>query len=333
MTTGSGRPRVLILRALGLGDAITGIPALRGLRRRWRTAALTIACPAPIGAWLRDLGLVDDVLPTTGLPELTWTGSRPEVAVNLHGCGPRSHRLLQTLGPDTLVAFRCEAAGVHQGPTWRADEHEVDRWLRLVNASGRVAEVEDLRLRPRDGNRRPQGPVVIHPGAAASSRCWPASRWACVASALARDHEVVVTGTAAEAEICADVARDPRVIDRCGLDDLHGLTRLVGAACVVLSGDTGVAHLATALATPSVTLFGPVAPAVWGPRLDADLHRTLWSPIAAGVPGGSTPLADLLRPGDPHGTELDPRLERIGVADVLDAVAGLPPVRRPAPGT
>ena len=85
-----------------------------------------------------------------------------------------------------------------------------------------------------------------------------------------------------------------------------------------------MAHLATAFGTPSVTLFGPVSPALWGPRVDGDLHRVLWR-------GGPQDL----RPGNPHGDDVDQRLAAIGVAEVIEeaerllrdaqAVRGAPP--------
>jgi ADP-heptose:LPS heptosyltransferase len=73
----------------------------------------------------------------------------------------------------------------------------------------------------------------------------------------------------------------------------------------VLSADTGIAHLATALGTPSVVLFGPTSPARWGPPADRPQHRALW----AG------------RHGDPNGATPDPGLLRLEPRDVLEAIA------------
>ncbi|POX35876.1 glycosyl transferase, partial [Streptomyces sp. Ru73] len=77
----------------------------------------------------------------------------------------------------------------------------------------------------------------------------------------------------------------------------------IAQAAVLISGDTGTAHLATAHATPSVTLFGPVPPRLWGPP-PSERHTALWHPGP---------------PGDPHGTEPDPLLLRIGVEEVVEA--------------
>ncbi|MGP4003876.1 glycosyltransferase family 9 protein, partial [Streptomyces sp. 8N706] len=90
------------------------------------------------------------------------------------------------------------------------------------------------------------------------------------------------------------------------------LAALVAGARAVVVGDTGLAHLATALGTPSAVLFGPVAPRLWGPP-PAPRHHVLWHPDS-----------DEPRPGDAHGDRPDERLLRITVAEVLAAVEQLP---------
>jgi hypothetical protein len=200
---------VLVLRALGLGDAVTGIAPLRGVRRRWPDREVVLAAPIGIGRWLRDLGLVDAWLPYDGLASpldspLGWPrDARGHVAVNLHGRGPQSHRLLQATRPDELVAFSCNESGFTSGPSWCEDEHEVHRWCRLVSEAGGPCGPDDLRL-DRAGD---DGTVVVHPGAASASRRWPARRWAAVARALVQAGEkVVVTGGPGERALCREVA-------------------------------------------------------------------------------------------------------------------------------
>ena len=304
---------VLVLRALGLGDALTAVPALRALRRAFPPRRLVLAAPAGIGRWLVTTGVTDGVLDVAGLGDaaaLHRLDGAPEVAVDLHGRGPQSHRLLQMLGAARLLAFRCPEAGHLTGPEWDPDEHEVDRWLRLAAWAGGDGSPQDLRLQP-PGPRSDH--VVIHPGAAHPSRQWPAERWAAVARALRADgHRIVVTGGPGEEALVDAVADGVDADVLAGRQDLHGLARTVGTAALLLSGDTGVAHLATAFGTSSVTLFGPVSPALWGPRIDAHLHVALWTGDPA-VP----------RPGEAEGAALDARLAAIDVGGVLDAARDL----------
>jgi ADP-heptose:LPS heptosyltransferase len=316
---------VLVLRALGLGDALTAVAPLRGVRRAWPDRRLLLAAPAGIGSWLVDLGVIDAVLPTEGLrPD--WLDRAPgwpggHLAVNLHGRGPRSHRLLQRTRPEQLVAFGCPQAG-HVGPPWRADEHEVRRWCRLVRQAGGGCGPEDLRLAAAGPVGGRSGHVVLHPGAAAQARRWPVDRWGEVARRfVATGRTVLLTGSAAEEDLCARVvASAPGARSLAGELELAELAELVGAARLLVCGDTGVAHLGTALGTPSVLLFGPTPPHWWGPLLDPERHTVLWHGQGS---------------GDPHADRVDPALEAIGVDEVWQAALGQlasEPVRRPASG-
>jgi ADP-heptose:LPS heptosyltransferase len=333
MNGGGDEEPVLVLRALGLGDGLTGIPALRGLRRALPGRPLVLAAPAGIGGWLRRLGAVDDVIELPDLedlPAMDWAGrygAPPDLAVDLHGCGPRSQDLLTLHRPRRLVSFRCPASGRLDGPGWDQDENEVHRWCRLVrHAFGAPCGPEDLLLPPPGPPPLgPPGYVVVHPGAAAESRRWPPERFAqLVAALVARGLRVVLTGDAAERERCAGIAAggaSSAVTDLSGRLDLDGLAAVVAGAGLVISGDTGVAHLATAYRRPSVLLFGPTPPHRWGPAVDTDLHRVLWhgSQLAPGYVG------------DPHGATVDPALALVTVDEVWTAAAGLldrPPVAR-----
>jgi hypothetical protein len=106
-------------------------------------------------------GAVDRLLPTAELAPVPWTGPPPDVAVDLHGNGTASMRLLEALHPGRLVAFADPA-----GPQWRADEHERSRWCRLVSESfGVPADPCDLLLAWPPMRPVVEGAVVVHVGA------------------------------------------------------------------------------------------------------------------------------------------------------------------------
>ncbi|WP_082948501.1 glycosyltransferase family 9 protein [Mycolicibacterium elephantis] len=302
---------VLVLRALGLGDLLTGIPALRGLRRAFPDAHLVLATPKRFTDLAMLSGAVDEVHPTPGLGRLAPLRDPPALAVNLHGSGPESLADLFALHPRAVLSHRHSAYPSVDGPPWRADLHEVDRWCGLMAWAGIQCDPADLTIaRPPGQPERFSSAVVIHPGAAFGARRWPADRFAAVAAALHdRGHDVVVTGDRGEVELArsvADMAGLPRSRVLAGTLGLLELVALIGDCRLLICGDTGVGHIATATATPSVLLFGPTPPSRWGPR-GAGPHIAVWA--------GDK--------GDPHAEDPDPGLLLITVSRVLEASQNL----------
>lgn len=304
---------LVILRALGLGDVLTAFPALRALAVAFPHHRRVLAMPRDLAPVAMLSGAIHEVLDARPL-EAIRPAPTVDVAVNLHGRGPISHRVLLALRPARLIAFAHPAIPqTHGGPTWRADEHEVARWCRLLAEHGIASDPSrlDLDLPPGPVAREAVGATLLHPGAAHQARRWPADRWAAVARAeLAAGRRVVLTGGAHEVSLTHDVATRaglPASAVLAGTTDVVDLARLVKVAGRVACGDTGVAHLATALRTPSVVLFGPTAPSRWGPPSDRSIHRVLWTG----------------RHGSPNAARVDPGLLRISPAAVIEALDDL----------
>ncbi|MBV9092104.1 MAG: glycosyltransferase family 9 protein [Mycobacteriaceae bacterium] len=280
VTLGDPAGTVLVLRALGLGDLLTGIPALRGLRRAFPAAWVVLATRADLAPLAKFCGAVDDVVPTAGLGELRWDGPSPELAVNLHGSGPESIADLIITRPKLVISHRNPSYPDLCGPPWRDEVHEVDRWCGLLGSAGISCDPEDLGLGRPAGYPYRRDVVVIHPGAAYPSRRWPAERFAQVAAALhSSGHGVVVTGSLAEKELAETVARQAGVAQSAVLAgelDVLGMVALITDCRLLICGDTGVGHIATATGTPSVLLFGPTPPSRWGPR-GRGRHVAVWA--------------------------------------------------------
>lgn len=296
------RPTALVLRALGLGDLLTGLPAFALLRAALPEHRIVLACPPVLEPLVRLAGTVDETTPAHELTPLHAAPRHAELAIDLHGNGPESRRLLLATEPRRLIAFE------HDGLRWDPDEHEVARWCRLV--------VEGLHLpapipypsvvgalpQPPD-TRMPAGLTLLHCGAKSAARRWPAERFAALAIVLAaHGHEVAITAGPAERDLARAIATAAGVAV---LDDLTllELAAVVARARLVICGDTGVGHVATNYATPSVLLFGPVSPRLWGPP-PTPRHQVLWH----GAGGG-----------DPHGDRPDPALLAITVGEVVQA--------------
>ena len=306
----AGRPLLFVLRALGLGDFLVGVPAYRALRRAFPDHELRLVTTAGVAPLADLVGGIDSVAPAQGPDGFAAPERAVDIAVNLHGKGPQSTAALGALHPRRLIGFGGDSGTLapRWDDGWAASERE--RWTQLLAASGIAADPLELALNRPDAVSPAPGSIVVHPGAAYGSRRWPAGHFAEAAQTLyAAGHHVVVTGAATE----VGLAR--RIVERVGLPapsllagrtDIVELAALVADARLVVCGDTGPAHLASAYATPSVVLFGPTPPTRWGPPANRR-HVALWP--------------SLLRrtPPDPWGTAIDPVLAAIGVDDVTAA--------------
>ncbi len=296
------RPTILVLRALGLGDFLTGLPALALLRRARPDDRIVLAAPRHFAGLAYLTGSVDRLVAAHELDPIWDPPLRPELAIDLHGNGPESRQLLLACSPRRMIAFGSS------GAAWRPSEHEVARWCRLIAEDLPAPGIEYPSVVgalpvPPDVSV-PAGSTVVHVGAKSRARRWPAARFVEVARELrSGGHRVLVTGRGAEAPEAKAVAAQAGIDSATELT-LEELCALVSAARLVISGDTGVGHLASNYSTPSVVLFGPVSPAIWGPPAQGP-HVVLWH-------GDGT--------GDPHGRTTDPALMRIGVGEVLAAV-------------
>lgn len=302
----TSRPTLVVLRALGLGDFLTAVPAIRAIARAFPAHYRVLAAPEYLAPLVRLCGGIDEVVDAAPLAPLRRDLHNADVAVNLHGRGPQSHRILLDSNPRRIIAFaNSEIEQTQSFPQWRPDEHEIDRWCRLLRESGIPADVNDLEIAAPRGDARSRGAIVMHPGAASESRRWPTDRWVELCTRLLHEgHRIVMTGSAAEFRRCRFIAKAAHMtIDAvlAGQTDLEDLACIVASARAIVCGDTGMAHIATALRTPSVVLFGPTSPRYWGPPANRPYHRVIWRGIL----------------GDPHAPYVDPGLASITVDEVL----------------
>lgn len=302
------RPQLLVLRALALGDLLVAVPALHALRRAFPEHRLLYAAPEWLAGAVRLVGGFE-LLPMSSLEApLPLQPGEVDIAVNLHGRGPQSSDVLHALGARTVLQHR---GSYGEGPEWIEDMHERERWTRLLQWHGIDADPRECGLLPPPVPTDFPGATVIHVGAAFASRLWPADRFAQVARHLsAGGHQVVLTGSAPERDRALEVCRLaglPATAVVAGSLDLPAFAACVARARLVISADTGAAHLASAYARPSIVLFGPVGPERWGPP--SGPHVVLTRPE--------------LRRGDPFADSPDPALLAVSAADVLAAAERL----------
>ena len=308
--------RVAVFRALpGLGDFLCAVPALRALRAGGPDLEITlIGLPVNAGLAERFGRYVDRFVAFPGFPGLpeqepdvralpaflqAMHGERFDLAIQMHGSGELTNKVVELLGAARTAGY-ARAGQMPSGDgrwlPWRDEDAEIRRWLRLMAQLGWASEDASLEF-PVDpagdreldqlvANVEPMRTalsgryVCIHPGASVRARRWPAARFAQVADELAaRGYAVVVTGSADEADVAQAVVEAMRApaVSVAGLTSLDALAVLLRRSSLLVSNDTGIAHLADALRVPSVVVFRDSSIRRWGP-LDRTLHRVSRGP-------------------------------------------------------
>lgn len=337
--------RIVVLRALMLGDTMCAVPALRALRRAWPEACISLLGLPASRELVSRLGCVDRWLPFPGWPGLPeqpvdvhalpdfisrMQAAQWDLAVQLHGSGQLTNPLISLFAARHTAGLRAEGGFAPEPAlfcTWPDQGSEVQRllaWCRhldLPTDDGRLefplqpGDDEALRLAwPAWGHGPPY--ACLHAGAQLASRRWPVERFAGVAQAL---HDmglaVVLTGTAAERPLVDRLSallqtRGVPHVDLAGATTLWTLGSLLRNARVLVCNDTGVSHVAAALGTPSVVVSCGSDAARWAPA-DTARHRVLAAPAAC------RPCAHADCPVG-HGCAL-----ALGVADVVHTLHDL----------
>ena len=280
--------RIAVLRANGLGDFLEATPALRALAKGFPSAEITLLTLPWLHGFLTGrypyLHRVEAVpcyrgihSPGRGDPppaesaESFFARMRArhfDLAVQMHGGGADSNPFVAALGARHTLGLRATGSPpLEHNLRYVYYQNEVLRYLELVGLLGVPWDglQTDLPVLESDRARlaavwRPAGApyAVVHPGAGDARRRWPAERFARVAEHLRRRGlEVVLTGRADEQQVIEAVKAGcaERVVDLSGQLDLGAMAALVAGAALVVSNDTGPAHMAYALDTPAVIIF------------------------------------------------------------------------------
>jgi ADP-heptose:LPS heptosyltransferase len=221
-----------------------------------------------------------------------WRKDRPDLAINFEG-DIRSHALMWATGAARRVGFDMAGGGplLTERVVYDPRAHVTANCLRLVaRACNRpeadvvlepapLAIPEHLRIdalrrlgtMPATPDGRPRPFVGVHPSAGRLVKQWAPAAFSRAALELARRHQAVIVLTGSDEdrpvveEVKAGLPQDVTVIDLTGQLDLVQLAAVLERMQLLLSVDTGPMHLAAAVGTPVVGVFGPSDPRRWGP--------------------------------------------------------------------
>jgi lipopolysaccharide heptosyltransferase II len=298
-------PRVLFIRLGGIGDMLVALPMLATFADRYPEAVITIACERRNSSVL-DLApfahqrLVVNRQPIRFLRQLR--GKAYDIVIDTEQFHYFSGVFAWLSGAAARVGFninpRRNALYTHLVP-YAVCGHEADQFMALLASLGitpegeappalqvdRLSTLEQIRPELKSLT----APfAVLHPGASTRYKQWGFAHFARVARALHEQHgfSVVLTGDAGDAEICnAVLCAEPTtpMLSLAGRLPLVDVARLFAQASIFVGTDSGLAHLAAALDTPSVVLFGSTDPGKWGARGKRHRvvrHRLSCSPCA-----------------------------------------------------
>lgn len=302
--------RVVIFRALQLGDMLCAVPALRALRKVLPRAHIAlVGLPWAADFVRRYAQYVDEFIAFPGHPDFPeqvvqphllaefYSGMRArrfDLAIQLHGSGPQSNFITRAFGARFLIGHGSPARVPNERFTPYPEQGaEPQRLLALLAAYGvpsahtelefPVTEADRLEL-ARSGliSEVGQAPYIcIHPGARLRDKCWHPARFAQVADRIAAEFgvRIVLTGSANEADLTAAVTSYMRapVIDAASALSVGAMAAIFERSRLLVANDTGVSHIAAGLRLPSVIIFTKADMERWAP-MDRHLHRCLWDP-------------------------------------------------------
>jgi ADP-heptose:LPS heptosyltransferase len=303
-----------VFRALQLGDMLCAVPALRALRHAVPQARITLVALPWAAQFAQRFGAyVDEFVAFPGHPllpeqpvrqnELTafytdMCGRKLSFALQLHGSGDISNEIVTGFGAQAMAGYTSGDPVCTEGTVllpYPQTGAEPERLLDLVEKLGAPRSGDELEFplsRDDHDELRESGVaeglapgtyICIHPGARHRDKCWPPERFAEVADRLADEFGlgVVLTGSAAEAELAAQVAAHMRnkAVDAAAPISIGAMAALMNGARLLVCNDTGVSHIAAGLKLKSVVIFSKADIARWAP-LDRHNHRCIWDPDA-----------------------------------------------------
>jgi lipopolysaccharide heptosyltransferase I len=290
-------PRILIVKLSSFGDVLHALPTLEALRTVYPTGHLTWLVEAAYAPLLEDHPALDRVWPAPRLrPGRILRGGNPtllyrllrrlraehfDLIIDLQGLLKSAvwvalARGARKVGYDRTREGSYRVLSERVAPFER-EAHAVRRYLNLAHYLGAWPAPPRFRLGLGDrldvSNLLPDQAgrdlVVLHPGARWPSKLWSASSWARLGDRLSRESRLAlaITGSAADQELAAAILQEMQepVLNLTGRTSLAELAAVLRRARLAVTTDTGALHLAAALGTRTVALFGPTAPWRTGP--------------------------------------------------------------------
>lgn len=284
--------RILVIRPGGMGDMILLQPMLKSLRQHYPAAEIDLVCekrnqeiPALAGVSVRVL--LYDVHPFQVIGELR--RRRYDVAIDTE----QFHYFSAVMAILSRAAIRI---GFKISPgrntlythlvNYDLEGYEAGEFMRLLTPLGiQDQAVVQGSLTVLGGGLVQSQSIIVHVGASSRYKHWSFGNFVEMLkrlSASAVTGDIILAGGGGEKRLAEGIARDSGLGNRvkvlAGQLTIQQTAELIGHATLFIGGDSGLAHLAVALGTPTVVMFGPSDHKKWG--VDSPGHAVVRKPLA-----------------------------------------------------
>ncbi|HEX6982683.1 MAG TPA: glycosyltransferase family 9 protein [Balneolaceae bacterium] len=294
--------KIGIFRALQLGDLLNVIPSMRALRKKFPKAEVTLIGLPWAKSFVRRFNkYFDNFIEFPGFPGLPERAFNPQafvqflsrtqqenfdLAIQMQGSGSISNRIMELLDAKNIAGFYTEEGYKPNNQffiPYPETGHEAEKFLKLMEGLGIKAEGTDLEFPVleaeaeeaarllADHNLQEREFVCIHTGSREDARRWNADNFAKTADYIhSKGYKIVFTGTEKERESIHKIAKMTKSpsVNLAGCTRIGELAQILKESALLVSNDTGVVHIATAIGAKSVIIYS---------KKGSNLER--WAPI------------------------------------------------------
>ncbi|MFB2937855.1 glycosyltransferase family 9 protein [Aerosakkonemataceae cyanobacterium BLCC-F154] len=297
--------KIAIVRASRIGDFVCATPAFRAIRKALPLAEISLIAMPFLAELVKRSPQIDRFIPFPGFLGMAeqffdprkvvqfyqeMQGEQFDLAIQMHGSGVYSNPFTLMLGAKTTAGFirpGDPAGKLAAALPISATQNEVKKVLSLVRflgiePQGETTEfplgIEDLKAAEMLITTAKKPLIGLHPGAREVTKRWAVENFIGVGKALQREFggTVVLLGGEEEIPTAELIAENigQETLNLAGKTSLPELGGILTKLALLITNDSGPAHIAYALSTPSITIFGGTDPQVWGP-LNTEMHKIL----------------------------------------------------------
>jgi heptosyltransferase III len=267
--------RILVIRGGAIGDFILTLPAIKLLRDGFPAADLEILGYKHIAALARMSGYADATRSIEYAALSSFFSRDGNLAPDLLDYFSRFEQVVSYLfDPDGIFASNLRRAGMRNliaaSPKITGQEHAARQLAQPLESLALYLENPAAIILPNEPRKVDRTLIAIHPGSGSETKNWPLERFVALMRELLRSDEkrrlLLVGGEADEKQVAQLAAAVPdekvKVSKNLPLTKLASLLQNCG---LFIGHDSGISHLAAAVGTPCLLLFGPTDPAIWAP--------------------------------------------------------------------